>query len=87
VTVGSAVHSSTVRRHPQQGKFLLRVGSQTRVIGLEGQIFFGTTSGVEASIRGLLDSDMRYLVLDFTRVYGALATLTAPHPAHGGYSH
>lgn len=64
---------STVRRHPQQSRFLEAVGSQTKVIKLQGAIFFGTASGCEVTIRALLDEaqwasqPIRYMVIDLLR--------------------
>ncbi|GAA95269.1 hypothetical protein E5Q_01925 [Mixia osmundae IAM 14324] len=67
---------STVRRPPSQSAFLREVGSQTRVIRLQGFLFFGTTSACETAIREILDvaawskSPIRFLVLDFTLASG-----------------
>jgi SulP family sulfate permease len=60
----------------RQNQFLREVGSQIRVIKLQGQIFFGTASQCEAKIRTLLEAaewknkPVRYLILDFTLVSG-----------------
>ncbi|KAG0141685.1 hypothetical protein CROQUDRAFT_663465 [Cronartium quercuum f. sp. fusiforme G11] len=62
---------STVRRHPTQHAFLKRVGSQTRVIKLQGHLFFGTISITEKTIKGLLlstDDQISHLLLDFSSV-------------------
>lgn len=67
---------STVRRHPKQSAFLARAGSQTRVIKLQGFLFFGTISACEATIRGILEAaswssdPIRFLVLDFSMASG-----------------
>lgn len=69
-------HRSTVRRHPRQNAFLKAVGTQTRIIRLQGFLFFGTISSCEAEIRQLLDhaawtsTPIRFLVLDFTLASG-----------------
>ena len=68
--------SSTVRRHPRQSAFLRRVGSQTRVIKLQGFLFFGTVVKVEAKIRDLLEeaawhlAPIRFLLVDFSLASG-----------------
>jgi SulP family sulfate permease len=65
--------SSTVRRHPKQSAFLRSVGSQIRILRLQGFVFFGTTSSCERTIRDILDSawtTVRFLVLDFSLVSG-----------------
>jgi len=60
----------------QQSNFLREVGSQIRVIKLQGQVFFGTASRCETTIKSLLEAaewrekPIRYLVLDFTLVIG-----------------
>lgn len=56
--LNGAVARSTVRRHPKQSAFLKEVGRQTRVIKLQGFLFFGseflgTKSRVEAVLMGL----------------------------------
>ena len=61
---------STVRRHPKQSAFLKAVGAQTRVIKLQGFLFFGTISGCEAAIRDILEAaawssnPIRFLIID-----------------------
>jgi SulP family sulfate permease len=68
---------STVRRHPKQSAFLKEVGTQTRVIKLQGFLFFGTISKVEMTIRKILEAaswkshPIRFLVLDFSNATGA----------------
>ena len=67
---------STVRRHPIQSSFLRQVGSQIRIVRLQGFFFFGTSSAAEASIRSLLEAaqwqqmPIRFLVLDFSGCSG-----------------
>ena len=75
-TYSGAIAKSTVRRHPAQQKFLKQVGHQIYVCKLGGYMFFGTISGVETKIRGLLNDHsfgqqpIQYLLMDFTQVYG-----------------
>ncbi|KAA1074320.1 hypothetical protein PGT21_001120 [Puccinia graminis f. sp. tritici] len=61
---------STVRRHPTQHAFLKRVGMQTRVIKLQGHLFFGTISACEQLIKNILHSadkqSIQFLVVDFS---------------------
>ena len=74
--MSGATASSTVRRHPRQSAFLRRVGSQTRVIKLQGFLFFGTVVKVEAKIRDLLEeaawhlAPIRFLLVDFSLASG-----------------
>lgn len=75
-----AVARSTVRRHPKQSAFLKEVGRQTRVIKLQGFLFFGTISACEATIRKILEAaswsknPIRFLVLDFSMASGELVS-------------
>ncbi|GAA5832849.1 hypothetical protein JCM11251_000504 [Rhodosporidiobolus azoricus] len=70
------VARSTVRRHPKQSAFLQEVGRQIRVVKLQGFLFFGTISNVEATVRKLLDAaswssnPIRFLVVDFGMASG-----------------
>ncbi|KAI5480036.1 sulfate transporter family protein [Pseudohyphozyma bogoriensis] len=70
------VARSTVRRHPKQSAFLKEVGRQTRVIKLQGFLFFGTISSCETTIRKILEhaqwsaNPIRFLVLDFSLASG-----------------
>lgn len=70
------VARSVVRRHPKQSAFLKKVGSQTRVIKLQGFLFFGTISACETTIRRILEAaswtakPVRFLVLDFSMASG-----------------
>ncbi|GAA5934246.1 hypothetical protein JCM3775_006948 [Rhodotorula graminis] len=72
---GSSAHS-TVRRHPKQSAWLADVGSQIRIVKLQGFLFFGTISNVEATVRKLLDAaswsdnPIRFLVVDFSMASG-----------------
>lgn len=74
-----AVARSTVRRHPKQSAFLKEVGRQTRVIKLQGFLFFGTISACETTIRKILEAaswsknPIRFLVLDFSMASGELS--------------
>lgn len=71
-----AVARSTVRRHPKQSAFLKEVGRQTRIMKLQGFLFFGTISACEGAIRKILDAaswsknPIRFLVLDFSMASG-----------------
>ncbi|SCV68526.1 BQ2448_647 [Microbotryum intermedium] len=71
-----AVARSTVRRHPKQSAFLKDVGRQTRVIKLQGFLFFGTISSCETTIRKILEAaewsknPIRFLILDFSMASG-----------------
>lgn len=73
---GSSAHS-TVRRHPKQSAWLADVGRQIRIVKLQGFLFFGTISNVEATVRKLLDAaswsdnPIRFLVVDFSMASGA----------------
>ena len=70
--LSGSIARSTVRRHPEQTQYLRAVGSQTRVVRLQGFVFFGTVAACEATIRSLLDAaqwtekPIRSLVLDFS---------------------
>ncbi|KAL8286302.1 hypothetical protein RQP46_004790 [Phenoliferia psychrophenolica] len=74
--LNGSVARSTVRRHPKQSAFLKEVGRQTRVIKLQGFLFFGTISACEATIRKILEAaswssnPIRFLVLDFSMASG-----------------
>lgn len=74
--LSGAIARSTVRRHPKQSAFLKEVGSQTRVIKLQGFLFFGTISACEGTIRKILEAaswssnPIRFLVLDFSSASG-----------------
>lgn len=76
ILTGASAHS-TVRRHPKQQAFLLSVGRQIRVVKLQGFLFFGTISNVEATVRKMLDAaswsdnPIRFLVVDFSMASGA----------------
>ena len=71
-----AVAESTVRRHPRQRNYLHEAGKQIRVVKLGGYLFFGSIVKVEKKVRALVDAEafaaspIRYLVLDFSHVYG-----------------
>ncbi|GAA5994775.1 Vsb1p [Rhodotorula paludigena] len=75
ILTGASAHS-TVRRHPKQQAFLLSVGRQIRVVKLQGFLFFGTISNVEATVRKMLDAaswsdnPIRFLVVDFSMASG-----------------
>lgn len=77
--LSGSVARSTVRRHPKQSAFLQEVGRQTRVIKLQGFLFFGTISACETTIRKILEAaswssnPIRFLVLDFSMASGALS--------------
>ncbi|KAK4058034.1 hypothetical protein OIO90_000773 [Microbotryomycetes sp. JL221] len=74
--LSGSVARSTVRRHPKQSAFLQDVGSQTRIMKLQGFLFFGTISAVESTIRKILEAaswsqnPIRFLVLDFSMASG-----------------
>jgi len=61
---------STVRRHPTQHAFLKRVGMQTRVLKLQGHLFFGTISACEQLIKTILNNadkqSIHFLIVDFS---------------------
>lgn len=67
---------SMVRRNPSQYHFLQQVGSQTYVIKLCGNLFFGTIVGVQEKIRDLIADDafaahpIKYLIIDLRQVQG-----------------
>ncbi|KAM0793249.1 hypothetical protein ACM66B_000711 [Microbotryomycetes sp. NB124-2] len=74
--MSGSVARSTVRRHPKQSAFLQEVGTQTRIMKLQGFLFFGTISAVESTIRKILEAaswsenPIRFLVLDFSMASG-----------------
>jgi SulP family sulfate permease len=74
--LSGTVARSTVRRHPKQLAFLREAGKQTRVIKLQGFLFFGTISACERTIRKILEhaqwsaNPIRFLVLDFSMASG-----------------
>ncbi|WVN88135.1 uncharacterized protein L203_103336 [Cryptococcus depauperatus CBS 7841] len=74
--LSGATAVSTVRRPRWQKDFIQQVGSQTLVMKLEGFLFFGTITAVEAEVRKLLDlaewqhHPIRFLVVDFALVHG-----------------
>lgn len=74
--ISGATARSTVRRHPKQTAFLKRVGSQTRILKLQGHLFFGTISAAEKTIRDILDAatwaqaPIRFLIFDFNSAVG-----------------
>lgn len=82
--LSGSVARSTVRRHPKQSAFLKHVGRQTRIMKLQGFLFFGTISGVESTIRKILEAaswsenPIRFLVLDFSMASGAFYRYPAP---------
>jgi SulP family sulfate permease len=75
-TYSGEIAGSTVRRPPIQQQFLREAGQQTLMIKLGGYLFFGTIVNVENTMRGLIEDEafetrpIRFLVLDFSRVYG-----------------
>jgi SulP family sulfate permease len=75
-TFSGEIAGSTVRRPPIQQQFLHEAGQQTLIMKLGGFLFFGTIVSVENTIRGLIEDEtfnrqpIRFLILDFSRVYG-----------------
>ncbi|PLB46723.1 sulfate/bicarbonate/oxalate exchanger SAT-1 [Aspergillus steynii IBT 23096] len=75
-TFSGKITGSTVRRPPIQQRFLREAGQQTLMTKLGGYLFFGTIVNVENTMRGLIEEEsfnrrpIRFLILDFTRVYG-----------------
>ncbi|EAW10671.1 sulfate transporter family protein [Aspergillus clavatus NRRL 1] len=75
-TFSGKITGSTVRRPPIQQRFLNEAGQQTLIIKLAGYLFFGTIVNVESTMRGLIEEEafnrrpIRFLILDFSRVYG-----------------
>ncbi|CAZ82138.1 unnamed protein product [Tuber melanosporum] len=71
-----AIARSTVRRHPNQQRFLRKVGPQIQVFKLAGYMFFGTIASVEGKIRSLLEEKnfqeqpIRFLIVDLLHVNG-----------------
>ncbi|KAF7290582.1 Sulfate transporter family protein [Mycena indigotica] len=76
-----ALHSgetamSTVRRPSSQRDYIRDVSKQTTILRLQGFLFFGTITQVEATIRGIMSepswlrNPVRFLVLDFSLVGG-----------------
>lgn len=71
-----AIARSTVRRHPNQQRFLRKVGRQIQIFKLAGYMFFGTIASVESKIRDLLEEKnfqehpIRFLIIDLVHVNG-----------------
>jgi SulP family sulfate permease len=62
---------SVVSRSPAAEQWLARAGDCTRILRLQGYIFFGTAHALVTQIREILDAGgTRYLILDFARVDG-----------------
>jgi SulP family sulfate permease len=62
---------SVVSRLPAAEQWLARSGESTRILRLQGYIFFGTADALVTQIREILDAGgTRYLILDFARVDG-----------------
>ncbi|EJD50688.1 sulfate anion transporter [Auricularia subglabra TFB-10046 SS5] len=67
---------STVRRPPAHREYIKKVAKQTAIMRLQGFIFFGTITKVEASVKKLMDAaqwannPIRFLVVDFSLVLG-----------------
>lgn len=80
---------STVRRQVHQRRFLYEAGRQTRVLKLQGSLFFGTINSIEQLVRRLLDlaaweqNPCRFVVMDFTLVasmdFSAAEAMTRIH--------
>lgn len=75
-TYTGAQVGSMVRRNPSQYHFLQQVGSQTYIIKLCSNLFFGTIVGVQEKIRELIADDafaahpIKYLIIDLGQVQG-----------------
>ncbi|MEO0492725.1 MAG: cyclic nucleotide-binding domain-containing protein [Actinomycetota bacterium] len=85
-----AVAPSRRDRPQAETDALAAVADRTKVIELNGFLFFGSVVRVRRQIRDLLDADLRSLVLDFTTVAGIdesaeiqLRQLLARLTAHG----
>ena len=69
--LSGAAARSTVRRHLTQRRFLDDVAKQTKILKLQGSLFFGTINSVESLVRKMLDLDewhknpISFLVMDF----------------------
>jgi SulP family sulfate permease len=67
---------STVRRPAAHRAYIREVSKQTRIIQLQGFLFFGTISHVEDTIRSFVDAPafyaypVRFVVVDFSLVAG-----------------
>ncbi|KAJ3008097.1 hypothetical protein HKX48_008773 [Thoreauomyces humboldtii] len=63
---------STVHRLYRQQYFLDQVGEQIHIIKLQGFMFFGTINQLDVNIAVSLENDsrIRYIVLDFSLIYG-----------------
>ena len=67
---------STVRRPADHRAYIREVSKQTRIIQLQGFLFFGTISHVEDTLRSLVDDPtfhahpVRFVVVDFSLVAG-----------------
>ncbi|CAH7672382.1 hypothetical protein PPACK8108_LOCUS7187 [Phakopsora pachyrhizi] len=61
---------STVRRHPTQHTFLKKAGTRTRVLKLQGHLFFRTISACKQTIKNLLNGTdkqpIQFLIVDFS---------------------
>jgi SulP family sulfate permease len=66
-----AYFRSVVSRSPAAEQWLARKGNCTRILRLQGYIFFGTAHALVTQIREILNAGgTRYLILDFSRVDG-----------------
>lgn len=74
--ISGSTARSTVRRHPKQTAFLKKIGSQTRILKMQGHLFFGTISAAEKTIKEILDAaawnqaPIRFLIFDFNAAVG-----------------
>ena len=68
--VGANIRS-VVSRSPAAEQWLARAGEGTRILRLQGYIFFGTADALVTQIGEILEpGGTRYLILDFARVDG-----------------
>jgi len=61
------VHSNTLRNE-QEFNVLEHNGNEVRVLELEGALFFGTTDKLSVYLEELLEKDVKFIILDFSRV-------------------
>ncbi|KAJ3274519.1 hypothetical protein HDV01_002647 [Terramyces sp. JEL0728] len=64
--------SSTISRPFRQHMFLDKVGTQTRILKLQGFMFFGTANQLEESIKDMTSRSepIRFIILDFALITG-----------------
>lgn len=65
--ISGNIHHSRKVRHEQASLYLKENGNKIKIIELEGAIFFGTADSLRKTIDSL-NSDVKWLILDFKKV-------------------